>query len=246
MRGELAVKSLREVKEVFDKLGIRCWLDWGTLLGAVRDGEIIEWDNDIDLGTMEDDWGKILSAIPELEKREFHAHFQNLKIQKHITFHHFGCETDVFIYQTRGRWAIILFPTKNRINRIYRDLNVLFNLLLCHKIYVRPKYEPVVKIVERCLSPFPPKLKKLLSEIVSMLMLMLLSRAIIEKLIVIPKHYFEKLGTIKFYGMTFNIPSNVEDYLKLHYGEDWKTPKKEWMWLKDNGTVRAVTTSKNS
>ena len=40
-REKLSVKDLKEVKEVFDSLDIKFWLDWGTLLGAVRDGKII-------------------------------------------------------------------------------------------------------------------------------------------------------------------------------------------------------------
>jgi phosphorylcholine metabolism protein LicD len=54
MNEELAVKNLKEVKEIFDRAGVKYWLDSGTLLGAMRDGKIIEWGHDIDLGAMED------------------------------------------------------------------------------------------------------------------------------------------------------------------------------------------------
>jgi hypothetical protein len=52
--------------------------------------------------------------------------------------------------------------------------------------------------------------------------------------IIVPKHFFEKLEATRFCGMTFNIPSDVEDYLEYHYGENWKTPKKEWKFEMDN------------
>jgi len=45
-----AIEALRQVKEVFDNYDVEYWLDCGTLLGAVRNGKIIPWDNDIDLG----------------------------------------------------------------------------------------------------------------------------------------------------------------------------------------------------
>ena len=45
-------------------------------------------------------------------------------------------------------------------------------------------------------------------------------------------------GTIEFYGMTFCIPSDVEDYLKYHYGESWRIPQKNWDWERDDGELK--------
>ena len=50
MKVEIGVNNLRIVKEILDESGIDYWLDNGTLLGAFRDGKIIEWDRDIDFG----------------------------------------------------------------------------------------------------------------------------------------------------------------------------------------------------
>ena len=63
MREALAIKNLRDAKEIFDKFGIKCWLDSGTLLGAGRDGKIMEWDEDIDLAAMDYSWEKTISTI---------------------------------------------------------------------------------------------------------------------------------------------------------------------------------------
>lgn len=41
----------KSVTNILDKLDIRYWLEWGTLLGIVRDNKLIPWDRDIDLGT---------------------------------------------------------------------------------------------------------------------------------------------------------------------------------------------------
>ena len=55
-----AIEALRQVKEVLDNYDVEYWLDYGTLLGAVRDGKIIPWDNDIDLGM----WKKNKEKLP--------------------------------------------------------------------------------------------------------------------------------------------------------------------------------------
>ena len=50
-----------------------------------------------------------------------------------------------------------------------------------------------------------------------------------------PARHFESLAEIEFYGDKYPIPSDVEEYLKINYG-DWRTPKPrpEWDYYTDN------------
>lgn len=41
---------LLKIKDCLDTLSIPFWLAWGTCLGAVRDGGVLPWHKDIDLG----------------------------------------------------------------------------------------------------------------------------------------------------------------------------------------------------
>src|SRR5438105_4459592 len=45
--------------------GITHWLDFGTLLGAVRDGQMIPWDFDVDVGILESQLEQLLELSPE-------------------------------------------------------------------------------------------------------------------------------------------------------------------------------------
>ena len=33
--------------------------------------------------------------------------------------------------------------------------------------------------------------------------------------------------------MKFNVPFNVEKYLAYRYGDDWRTPRKKWVFTND-------------
>jgi len=68
MDHDQAIEYLLKVKEVFDRHDVKFWLIYGTLLGAVRDGDFIVGDKDIDLATYEDDAEKRFPAILELEE----------------------------------------------------------------------------------------------------------------------------------------------------------------------------------
>ncbi len=51
------------VTTILDNADVRYWLDFGTLLGAVRDGDIISWDNDADISYYHDDRDRMILAL---------------------------------------------------------------------------------------------------------------------------------------------------------------------------------------
>jgi lipopolysaccharide cholinephosphotransferase len=57
------------ILKIFDKVcreaGLRYWLDSGTLLGAVRHGGFIPWDDDVDVKMPIDDYRRFLKLAPE-------------------------------------------------------------------------------------------------------------------------------------------------------------------------------------
>lgn len=54
---------------IFDKLcnkyGLTYWMDWGTLLGAIRHKGFIPWDDDTDLAMLRSDYNKVIPLMKE-------------------------------------------------------------------------------------------------------------------------------------------------------------------------------------
>ena len=65
---DLARIDLLKVKKALDEAGVRFFLIFGTLLGAIRDKDLILWDKDIDLGIFYEDSWKLEKAEKVLEK----------------------------------------------------------------------------------------------------------------------------------------------------------------------------------
>ena len=60
---ELEVQILRLLALYASQLGIKFWLTYGTLLGAVRHGGFVPWDDDLDIGLMQNDFDHFCSFL---------------------------------------------------------------------------------------------------------------------------------------------------------------------------------------
>jgi len=70
--------SALDVLDVIDKIcnkhSIKYYADWGTLLGAVRHGGFIPWDDDLDICMLRDDYEKFRSVADEELPTEYVIH----------------------------------------------------------------------------------------------------------------------------------------------------------------------------
>lgn len=67
------IHSLRKFWTFFTGTGLRYWLDSGTLLGLVRDGELLPADRDLDFSVWAEEEAKIRTLLPEVRQKDYHV-----------------------------------------------------------------------------------------------------------------------------------------------------------------------------
>jgi len=234
----IMINNLKELKDIFDRNNVTFWLDWGTLLGAVREHKLIPWDWDIDLGALRGDYDKIISISDQIKKAGFLMNEVSIPIAdsefiyRRFGFYKSGYPIDLGVYYPKDKdFFSLLGPGKFKgglLSKIcMKILWLTWFILESDHVSSDSKYNIVaIKVIKFCLTLGSPKQKDFLRKLVK--------REILKRnygapmrMVIIPKHYFETLGKIEFYKEKFNTPFNPEEYLTLKYGTDWRTPKKD-------------------
>jgi len=246
-RDEL-INLLKEIKEILDKHKVTFWLDYGTLLGAVRDNQLIPWDNDVELGIWNSELHKIYEAIDDFHKKKLLVHFSE---SDHVTIKKYGGDfrkkISIMVYSLKEDKAVrgsftnmAKVKTKDKNGREILKMNVQISRGLK---YIRWLLTPP-EFVGDPPAFIPPKVHCFAIEISLKLSRKIRNslRKITEAIMKIGCKYFEEivlakyfqdLENIKFYNMDVKVPKDRKSYLEYRYGKDWKVPKKEFVWYKD-------------
>ncbi len=101
---------LKEMDYVCKQNRLTYWLDFGTLLGAVRHKGFIPWDDDIDLGMPRDDYNKLIEAFKHsVRDSNIYVDFcecKNKPCQLILKVKHKKCEhlfIDIFPYDNMSK-----------------------------------------------------------------------------------------------------------------------------------------------
>ena len=98
----LNLSILLEIDRICRKYKLSYWLDFGTLLGAIRHGGFIPWDDDIDIGMPAPDYEKFLKIVDK-ELKGTCAVFKLVPSQIGKTLHR------DFVPETPQQWSEFIF-----------------------------------------------------------------------------------------------------------------------------------------
>jgi len=155
----VAIENLKIFKMTADAVELPIMLMYGTLLGAIREGQFLKHDSDTDLVVEETDEDKLLKIIPDLE-------IKGLLLVRYEKVIVFGAGIIMYSFMRNGMWIDVYLLQRRR------------SCIICGIAY--------------------------------------------------PSVFFEDLQNVSFYGEIYHIPNNVEDFLVLGYGADWRIPKENF------------------
>jgi len=242
---------LIELDRVCRKFGIKYFIDGGTLLGAVRHGGFIPWDDDLDVGITRSEYLRLRDACEtDLDKSKYffqdHTTDKNYRWgyarlrRKNSEFvrvgqEHMKMKTGIFLD---------IFPRDNVPDN---KLNYLFHKLYCYILrkilysevgmvngkntLIRSWYKllnliPIKYVFKRFEKLADKYNRKNTSRLRTLAFPMLLKGQYGYK-----REWFDELSEIKFEGYSFPCPKDYDGYLKDLYN-DYITPpppdKRHW------------------
>jgi phosphorylcholine metabolism protein LicD len=121
--GKIALQLLNDVTDVLDKYDVKYWLDFGTLLGVVREDRILPWDDDIDLSIFESDIEVMKTKVmPEIKKLRYRGYIRyftdNVQPLKNNDLRSFKIRNNRFFF-LRGYVKLDIFVLYNIDKKLY-------------------------------------------------------------------------------------------------------------------------------
>ncbi|MDD3187685.1 MAG: LicD family protein [Bacilli bacterium] len=242
------LKILKEFARVCELIGVKYYLDGGTMLGAIRHKGFIPWDDDIDVFMLREDYEKLLAAAPKHLKKQY---FLQTFITDNGYLNNFAKIRDnetTFIEKTvknsdinHGIY-IDIFPIDNYdINKKAR--NFIFNKLINYyilKLYRNYSVDTKKRKLKKFISLLIPHSKKTnLKTIIKKENIFVKDRKNRCKYL---RNYasvysldkaifkYEWIGNgklVDFEDMRVYVPENYDMWLKTIYGDYMKLPPEE-------------------
>jgi len=203
--------------DLLEQNDIHYWVDDGTLLGLVRDSELM--DEDIDLSIWYEDKHKLTKLDKQFKKKGYK---KLSKVYNGETYGYFYISEnkqniDIHCYKVESThaWSITFAPNVEKRTTLRSYNNIHKGILT----YVFINYKRVIK-KEIFIPTWPVNIYHIGTRWV-------------------PLSHFDSFIQWEFDGLSVNVPKKYDEYLSLKYG-DWETPVDEWSYFHDDGSRKPI------
>ncbi len=212
-----------EAIKILNNNKIKYWICQGTLLGIIRDNQLIPWDHDIDIAVWSGSVQKE-NIIKIMQENNFRLREKYLVKDDLLTFiKKGGKEVDINFYEK---------TIEKNINKkiAFANWHVPKNYFckLIEALSMAKSYHGKFKYLIRSFYLF--------DNIFYKLKIFLIKEGKFYKPAgyTQPLELLEEFKDIIFHGIIITVPKKSEEYLNYVYGDDWRIPKKKYHWYKDS------------
>lgn len=241
----IELEIMDEIDRVCQNHGVQYYLGYGSLLGAVRHGGFIPWDDDMDIVMMRDQYELLMGHFNEWRTTE---RFKLVSYRDKSSIYQFAkiVDTSTVVYEnfvgkkaSTGVWVDI-FPLEHYSDKSSSLLRKHQRIGLMRSFAVTDPTtgsNAFIKLIKRMVCPFVKnkdvyELARKLDSIAKQINAEnTQARYVLDVLDgskptqAYPIDSFEPIR-MKFEDRTYSIPSGYEDILAIQYG-DWRTPPVE-------------------
>ena len=217
---EVSMRDFAEVTNILAKNDIILWADLGTLLGFVRDGGFIPWEQDIDVGCFQtpEDFEKAEADLLKNGWMCFPKYggvsIQNTKRTSKI---------DIKFYDEEEKHVKAKFSIRNnkKVIPICDFLLWIFNLYPPEFKYETNLSIDALRKIEKVVKVVPKTLRNL---IVKLAEYVYYHQGLNGYVVRTRKDMVLPLKTMKVQGYEFHVPNQKEKYVENQYGKNWHIP----------------------
>ena len=229
---------LKELDSICKKHGINYWLEAGTLLGAVRHGEFIPWDDDLDVAMLSSDYQKFLIVA---EKELPNSIFLQTKASDPSSLNNYAklrdrnslyveYQTDFSTFGNKGVYIDIFeFDYYPNISR--KSIRFFYNKIGRTTDFLGKKQKLSLKTI---LQYFIFRIERFVFKLIWNCLNKNKSKKYIANLIEDNGYHVKQLTDnvfplklMNFEGQEFPVPNNSDAYLKSLYGNYMTLPPEE-------------------
>ncbi|WP_339898174.1 LicD family protein [Paraglaciecola polaris] len=244
-------KMLRKVDLILKQKSIDYWLDQGTLLGLTREGDLIEWDWDIDLSAKFENTKQIIDLVSYIQSNGFFAKYieksHAIRLEpkdkyfgwRHIDIHFHQLHDDAYttffyefddqsIRQSLLMWFVVKFDwIERKLGKSMPSRRQVFfdpdtNWTL-QQSPPRNKFRgAIARVAYRIKNTFYNFRLRYFCTYVE---------------VNTPAKWFDQFEQLAIGEGQYAVPIKKEEYLAFKYGENWQQPVKDYDWHND-GAVK--------